>query len=204
MDRKKQILTEATRLFSEFGYDKVTIKTLAEACGITEPALYRHYESKDAIYSRVLDSIEERLSNVAIFEELAQINDVAVFLEKYATHIISFFSENRDIYRLLLFAALRDHPKAKRVYHMIRGSYVKLLIRQLNQFYDDGKIIKKNNEITARCFTGMVFDCALGITLWRNYQGKLYRPPDVIANNVPIYVRGLINNSTDIVETKEE
>ena len=61
IDRKTQILTEATRLFSEYGYDKVTIKTLAEACGITEPALYRHYKSKDDIYDTVLDSLEERL-----------------------------------------------------------------------------------------------------------------------------------------------
>ena len=191
MDRKKQILTEATRLFSEYGYDKVTIKTLAEACGITEPALYRHFESKDAIYGKVLDSIEERLSNVTIFSDLDKIDDIEQLLLGYATHIINFFSENKDIYRLLLYAALREHPKAKRVYQMIRGSYVKFLIRRLDHFYETGEIIKKNNEITARCFTGMVFDCALGITLWRNYQGKLYKPPDVIANNVPIYVRGL-------------
>ena len=191
MDRKKQILTEATRLFSEYGYDKVTIKTLAEACGITEPALYRHYDSKDAIYGKVLDSIEERLKDVTIFNDLEKIDELEDFLKGYASHIISFFSENKDIYRLLLYAALREHPKAKRVYQMIRGVYVKFLIDQFDRFYNAGKIIKKNNEITARCFTGMVFDCALGITLWRNYQGKLYKPPDVIANNVPIYVRGL-------------
>ena len=34
-ERKKQILTEATRLFSKDGYDKVTVKDLAQACGIT-------------------------------------------------------------------------------------------------------------------------------------------------------------------------
>ena len=69
-DRKGQILKEATRLFAESGFDKVTIKDLADACNITEPALYRHYPSKDAIYDAVLDSIEERLCSRAVFESL--------------------------------------------------------------------------------------------------------------------------------------
>ena len=81
IDRKAQILTEATRLFSEFGYDKVTIKILADACGITEPALYRHYASKDAIYDTVLDSIEERLKeNDQVFEGMAKDTHFETFL----------------------------------------------------------------------------------------------------------------------------
>lgn len=195
MDRKKQILDEATKLFSEYGYDKVTIKTLAEACGITEPALYRHYDSKEAIYNKVLEAIEERLSNVNIFSELENETDLEAFLRGFAEHIIDFYSTNKDLYRLLLFSALREHPKAKRVYEIIRGAYVKFLIRSLDRFYQSGTIIEKNNEITARCFTGMVFDCALGVTLWKNYQGKVFPPADVIANNIPIYVRGLKQNN---------
>ena len=74
---------------------------------------------------------------------------------------------------------------------MIRGNYVKFLTQQLDRLFEAGKIIEKNNEITARCFVGMIFDCALGVTLWRNYIGKIYDPADVIANNVPIYARGL-------------
>ena len=195
MDRKKQILTEATRLFSEFGYDKVTIKTLAEACGITEPALYRHYDSKEAIYNKVLDSLEERLNNYEIFGSLEKETCLETFLKGYAGHIIDYFSKNEDLYRLLLFSALREHPKAKRVYQMIRGDYVKFLIKQFDRFYADGIIIEKNNEITARCFTGMVFDCALSVTLWKSYQGKSFRPQDTIANNIPIYVRGLLKEN---------
>ena len=106
MDRKKQILTEATRLFSGYGYDKVTIKTLAEACGITEPALYRHYESKEAIYNKVLDSIQERLGGYEIFNKLENENDLENLLKHLAGHIIDYFSKHEDLYRLLLFAAL--------------------------------------------------------------------------------------------------
>lgn len=190
-DRKGQILREATRLFAESGFDKVTIKDLAEACRITEPALYRHYSSKDAIYDAVLDAIEQRLCSQAVFRTLENELDLEKLLRTMAHHILSFFTENRDIYRLLLYSALREHAKAKRVYQMIRGTYVSFLESQLNRLYEHNLMIRKNSLITARCFVGMVFDCALGTTLWKNYQGKTYKPRQVIDNNVPIYVRGL-------------
>ena len=75
IDRKAQILSEATKLFSEFGYDKVTIKILANACGITEPALYRHYVSKDAIYDAVLDTIEKRILPVESIFNALEVHD---------------------------------------------------------------------------------------------------------------------------------
>jgi len=193
IDRKSQIISEATRLFSEDGYDKVTIKQLAFSCGITEPALYRHFPSKEAIYENVLESIENRLSANDLFENLEIENDLEKFLKRFAHHIIEYFTSNEDIYRLLMFSALRGHPKSKKVFQIIRGSYVRFLKQQLDRFYEEGIVIKKNNEITARCFTGMVFDCALSFTLWRGFLGRNYKPEEVVANNVPIYVKGLIN-----------
>ena len=61
IDRKLQILQFATEAFSRDGYDKVTVKQLADRCGITEPAIYRHFASKDAIYIGVLESLRDRL-----------------------------------------------------------------------------------------------------------------------------------------------
>jgi AcrR family transcriptional regulator len=190
-NRKQQILGVATREFAKRGFDHVTVKELAQACDITEPAIYRHFESKEAIYIAVLDSLESRLDNEAIFQELEKQKNPEKLLKILSTHIIDFFSKNDDIYRLLLYSTLKRHGRAKRVYDIIRGRYVEFLHHQLDRLYKEKLIIKKNNEITARCFIGMVFDCAMSVTLWRGMQGKLYRPADVVANNVPIYARGL-------------
>ena len=190
-NRKQQILEVATREFSNRGFDNVTVKELAHACDITEPAIYRHYESKEAIYIAVLDSLELRLDNEAIFRELEKQKNPEKLLKSLSSHIIAFFSKNDDIYRLLLYSTLKRHGRAKRVYDVIRGRYVEFLHRQLDRLYREKRIVRKNNEITARCFIGMVFDCAMSVTLWRGMQGKVYRPADVVANNVPIYSRGL-------------
>ncbi|MCB2230017.1 TetR/AcrR family transcriptional regulator [bacterium] len=191
VDRKAQLVAEATRLFSRRGFDQVTVKELARMCGITEPAVYRHFPSKDAIYNAVLDSLEERMDCSTLFAQLEHESDVEVLLRGVASHVISFFTRNDDMYRLLLFSALKEHTKARKVYDIIRGTYVRFLVTQFDRLFQEGVIIEKHNEITARCFVGMVFDCALGRTLWRGMQGKQFRPEDVVANNVPIYARGL-------------
>jgi len=191
MGRKEQILELATEMFGLEGYDKVTVKRLAAGCGVTEPAIYRHFKSKEAIYVAVLESLKGRLNYKATFTQLEDERDVEVLLKTLSAHIIDFYTQNADIYRLLLFAALRGHNRAKRIFDMIRGTYVRFLIRQLDRLYEEKLILKKNNEITARCFIGMVFDCSMGMTLWKGMQGRAYDPSEIIANNVPIYSRGL-------------
>jgi len=191
VNRKEQILQFATEAFSRDGYDKVTVKQLADRCGITEPAVYRHFASKDAIYIAVLESLRDRLQYQDMFNELEGENDLETILRTTARHIIAFYTENADMYRLLLYAALRGHDRAKRIFELIRGPYVKFLQKQLDRLQAAGLVVQKHNEITARCFVGMVFDCALGFSLWKGLQGKSYDPDETVGNNIPIYVRGL-------------
>ena len=190
-DRRGQILEKATALFSKEGYDKVTIRSLASACGISEPALYRHFTSKDELYSAVLDSIEAKLSHQDTFEKLKDEEDIEKLLKGLARHILDFFTKHEDLYRLLLYSTLREHDRAKKVHRAIRGAYIRFLMDRLDHLYGKELIVKKNNEMTARCFIGMVFDCALGKTLWRGFQGRVFKPEEIIENNVPIYIRGL-------------
>jgi len=191
-DRKGQIVAQATRLFSKHGFDKVRVKDLADACKITEPALYRHYASKGAIYNAVLDSLGASLEHQELFDTLDQQPRLDAILRGIADHILTFFDAHREPYRLLLYSTLGHHTKARQVYRSIRLPYVKYLIKRLDQFKTQGAIRKKDSEITARCFVGMVFDCATCTMLWDNYQGKKCSAQELIANNVPIFVAGLL------------
>jgi AcrR family transcriptional regulator len=192
IERKNQIVHEAIRLFSRHGFNGVTIRQLADACGITEPALYRHFSSKEAIYVAVLDTLKTYQNHDDLFNRLDAETELEPILHGLASHILGFFSSHREIYRLLLFSTLRQHAKARQVFREIRGPYVTFLIERLDRLYTEGKIVKKNNVITARCFIGMVFDCTMAATLWRGFLGKNYGPEDVIANNVQIFVDGLL------------
>lgn len=195
-------------LFGRYGYDRVTVKEVAAACSITEPAVYRHFTSKEQLYQEVLAILPQRLHLSKLFGELQREEDCERLLSALSTHIIDFFSKNEEIYRLLLYAALGGHQHAAQTYASIRGTYVKFLANQLKRLAARRIIVKTNHLITARCFIGMVFECALSVTLWKGMLGRAYRPEEIVANNVPIYARGLRNeqpivrNSRKTIKTR--
>ena len=58
-ERQKEITEVALELISEKGIQGLTIKNLAKKIGITEPAIYRHFNSKIDILIAVLDLFKQ-------------------------------------------------------------------------------------------------------------------------------------------------
>jgi TetR/AcrR family fatty acid metabolism transcriptional regulator len=54
-DRQIEIMEAATNRISKYGIQNLTIKTLAEDIGLSEPALYRHFKSKNEILLSLLE-----------------------------------------------------------------------------------------------------------------------------------------------------
>jgi AcrR family transcriptional regulator len=59
--RREQILAAAAELFARRGFHGVSIDDIGAAVGISGPALYRHFRSKDAMLGEMLTSISEYL-----------------------------------------------------------------------------------------------------------------------------------------------
>ena len=59
-DTKQKIIEKALELFSERGYDSVSVGEIAQAVGIKAPSLYNHYPSKQAIFEAIVASTAER------------------------------------------------------------------------------------------------------------------------------------------------
>jgi AcrR family transcriptional regulator len=59
--REQQILLVAQQLFASNGYDATGIVDIARAAGVTRPVVYKHFESKEAIYLAVLRQARREL-----------------------------------------------------------------------------------------------------------------------------------------------
>ncbi|WP_248579767.1 TetR/AcrR family transcriptional regulator [Nocardioides sp. InS609-2] len=62
--RREQILDTAADLFAARGFHGVSIADLGAACGISGPAIYKHFASKDAVLAEMLVSISKELLRV--------------------------------------------------------------------------------------------------------------------------------------------
>lgn len=59
VNTKESILKTALSLFAQFGYEAVSTQQIAMSLNITKGALYKHYESKQAIFDSILDRMEK-------------------------------------------------------------------------------------------------------------------------------------------------
>jgi AcrR family transcriptional regulator len=55
---RSALIDVATELFAANGYDATAIPAVLDAAGVSRGALYHHFESKEALFEAVLESIE--------------------------------------------------------------------------------------------------------------------------------------------------
>ncbi|PRX70397.1 TetR family transcriptional regulator [Nonomuraea fuscirosea] len=65
-NRRGEILEAAARLFAARGFHGVSIEDIGGAVGVSGPALYRHFDGKDALLSEMLLDISSRLRESAV------------------------------------------------------------------------------------------------------------------------------------------
>ncbi|MFE0422649.1 TetR/AcrR family transcriptional regulator [Streptomyces sp. NPDC058953] len=73
----RKLLSAATRLFAEHGYDGTSVQEIVEAAGVTKGALYHYFGSKEdllqEVYGRMLRLQQERLDAFADADEPVEV-----------------------------------------------------------------------------------------------------------------------------------
>ena len=57
MGTREKILEEALTLFSQKGYNGVSVREIAGAIGIKESSLYNHFANKQEIFDQTVESV---------------------------------------------------------------------------------------------------------------------------------------------------
>ena len=55
--RREQLLEVAEKIFAKWGYSATTTAAIAQAAGVTEPILYRHFSSKQELFVAITRSV---------------------------------------------------------------------------------------------------------------------------------------------------
>src|ERR1700687_3218123 len=104
-ERKRQLLTHAKQLFVTLGYQDTTTEKIAASAGVSEPVLYRHFESKKALYLEVLQEIREATLNrwhnetLGLSDPMAKLHAIAdMYLGTTREHAIEFRIMHRTLF----------------------------------------------------------------------------------------------------------
>lgn len=145
---KARILEEALVCFAENGYRGANLRDLAARLGITKSALYRYFDSKEAIWNAVISSMEAYYTeHFGSAEKMPEIPRSCDELYSMTMKMLSFTMNDKKIIltrRLLLTEQFRDErARHFATVHFLTGT--KELFTKIFMEMSERGILKKDD-----------------------------------------------------------
>jgi AcrR family transcriptional regulator len=127
--RREQLMEVATKLFAQLGYEATTTAAIAEAAGVTEPILYRHFKSKQELFIAIVRAVSDQTLR-QWHELIAGTADPAERIRRIAVGFPQHIRSQSDAYHVLhgALATSRD----RKVLAVMREHYA-----QIEEFFAD-------------------------------------------------------------------
>lgn len=104
-ERRREICLAAIDLFSQKGYEKVTIKEIAEASGIGKGTVYEYFESKKDILLKSTKQFFLELMDNEVFKNIDFSNSIEG-IETFARETVKIFKDSNTDFFLAYFELL--------------------------------------------------------------------------------------------------
>lgn len=115
---KERIVKTALKLFLQKGFYSVSMNMIAAEVGISKPAIYHHFSSKDAMVEGVLDYFTEKMG-IWSKEYYSNLNSGIDFIER----LFKAISIYKDVETVLLDETAESYPYSYNDLLMILSKY---------------------------------------------------------------------------------
>src|SRR5262245_10897162 len=188
-DRRHQLIRVAVKFFSEFGFQGASTKSIAEAAGVTEAIIYRHFATKEELYSAILDYKLQQSGTQEWIDELHQLaeaNKDEELFRSVARKVLDAYEKDPDFQRLMFRAAIENHD-----FSMLSHEKVGLPVYVFLRDY----IARRQKEGAFRkCDPGVAVFSLVALPSYLGIVSRIFRIKVVQASQEDI-----LNTATDLI-----
>lgn len=174
------ILDTSAKLFSQHGYKEVSIRDIAQACGMTNAALYYHFKNKEDLFLAMLQR-DHTKSIEALHAATNGPGDLRVDLRQLITRYAEITCERRQSFQTLWRDVKQmEDVRARKWFGEMQHELMRPLVERLEQAQVDGEIKSGETRLYARLLHGMI----IALT----YGDRSDKPHKVLAHEVETVV----------------
>ena len=133
--RRQELISIAADLFAEHGFAKVTVDDIGRAAGVSGPALYHHFDGKEAMLGEMLVAISEYLLEGG--RGVVETGDSDDVVERLIGFHAEFAVDDRSLitvhFRELLHAPVADQARVR----SLQNEYVELWTVAMRRRFPD-------------------------------------------------------------------
>ena len=186
MSVRDQLLEAAARIYGAAGYRGATTRRIADAAGVNEIALFRHFGSKDALIREAI----VRAGTSDLLELLPEHpRDPARELREWARTHITELRERRALIRTCM-GEIAEHPGIFSSENSPTALAARALSRYLRRLREVGMAKAPFDEVAAAAMLmGALFADAMG----RDIMRDIYRnqPDDALDEYIRLFLRAV-------------
>jgi TetR/AcrR family transcriptional regulator len=163
-DRRRQLLETAMDFFSRQGFEGTTTKEIAAAAGVTEAIIFRHFPTKQALYTAVLDYRHQSAQMqgwLAGCKDRMDRNDDAGLFKAIATTIMESYRRDPRGHRVLFFAALEGNEAGLAHHRQLSIPVYELLCQYIETRQKAGALRKYDAGMILAAIAGMATHYAM-------------------------------------------
>lgn len=157
MSRTEEIRNNAVRMIASDGFEGMSLRALASACGLQPGSIYTHYRSKQQLLVEVVvEYLEDLLQNWRLRKHgmRSPVRQLQAFIEVY----VEFQSARRDEQRILQWDSRSLEPQARQRVEVLMDECRSELAELLQAGQDKGLLSIEDVATTARMFLGLMIN----------------------------------------------
>ena len=159
-DTKQRILAAALDMFSQFGYAGTNIRELTASLGLAKSGMYKHFESKEAIWDALLDQmITYYGEHFGSAEHLPSVPNSLEELTVMTMGMVNFTVHDEKIIKtrkLLTIEQFRDdRARALATKHFLTG-LTEMFTHVFAGMMDKGLLRRDDSEMLAFAYTAPI------------------------------------------------
>ena len=165
-ERKAQIVAEVLRLADEIGPDRLSTTDVARAIGLSQPAIFRHFPTKGALWLAVAEDIADRLQSYWAAAEAGATGPQARLKALIGAQLTAI-AETPALPSILFSRELQvDNPALRDVFRGLLGAFEGRLVAVIRELQAAGDLKRDvSPEDVAILLTSLVQGVAIRWTL---------------------------------------
>lgn len=165
-ERKAQIVAEVLRLADEIGPDRLSTTDVARAIGLSQPAIFRHFPTKGALWLAVADDIADRLQSCWAVAEAGATGPHARLKALIGAQLTAI-AETPALPSILFSRELQvDNPALRDVFRKLLSAFQGRLVAAIRELQAAGHLRRDiSPEDVAILLTSLVQGVAIRWTL---------------------------------------